>query len=132
MSEESYVESETSSYEEPSSLPYEGSTESGHPQVNFMGNTYDLLAVSGVVTSLILMFICLTCNMGFYCLPFIPLGLGLLGLLTAQDAVDAKRTQTLSWVNIGIAGAILLIGVICMVLYIGLMVFIAAEGGFEN
>jgi len=100
--------------------------------VSFMGNTYDLLAVSGMVTCLILMFICLTCNMGFYCLPFIPLGLGLLGLLTAQDAVDARRTQTLSWVNIAIAGVILLIGVIFMVLYIGLMVFIAAEGGFEN
>ncbi len=132
MSEEPYVESETSAYEEPSSLPYEGPTESGHPQVSFMGNTYDLLAVSGMVSSLILMFICLTCNMGFYCLPFIPLGLGLFGLLTAQDAIDAKRTQTLSWVNIGIAAAILLIGMLFLILYIGLMVFIAAEGGFEN
>ena len=47
------------------------------PQVTFMGNNYDLASLAAVITAAILMLMCVSCNMGFYCLPVIPLVLGI-------------------------------------------------------
>ena len=83
-----------------------GDVPAGKPQVTFMGNTIDLSALSAVMASAIVAFSCLTCNVGYYCLPLIPLLLGIVGLVAAREAVDEQRTRWMSWVGVGVGGGI--------------------------
>jgi hypothetical protein len=102
----------------------------GKPDVTFMGNSYDLSAVVGLTTGAIVLLSCLTCNLGFYCLPFVPMVLGVVGLLAAKDAVNPERTRLLSWLSVGSGALILLLIAVFVVLYLGFIVFvIAAENG---
>jgi len=61
--------------------------------VTFMGNTYDLAALGALGSGAVVLFSCLTCNLGYYCLPFIPLLLGLVGIVSAREAIDKERTR---------------------------------------
>lgn len=61
--------------------------------VTFMGNTYDLAALGALASGALVLFSCVTCNLGFYCLPFIPLLLGLVGIVSAREAVNEERTK---------------------------------------
>jgi len=83
----------------------------GRRTVTFMGNTYDLAALGALASGALVLFSCVTCNMGFYCLPFIPLLLGLVGIISAREAVDEKRTRLWSWLGAG-AGIIILVGLV--------------------
>ena len=80
----------------------------GRRTVTFMGNTYDLAALGALGSGALMLFSCLTCNIGYYCLPFIPLLLGLVGIVSAREAVNKERTQLWSWLGIG-AGVIVLV-----------------------
>jgi hypothetical protein len=91
------------------------------PEVTFMGNTYDLTALGALVSALLLVFICFSCNIGIYCLPFIPLLLGLIGVFTARQAVDRQRTAVMSWIGIGAGALTLLMIFVGVVLYFGLI-----------
>jgi hypothetical protein len=99
------------------------------PAITFMGNAYDLAALGALAGGLLGLFVCLTCSYGAYCLPLVPLVLGLIGLLTARQAVDEQRTRTMSWIALGIGGGMLLLMVVCIVLYIGILVLPLAIGG---
>ncbi len=104
------------------------------PEITFQGNSYDLMSVVGVSIGGMTLFTCATCNLGFYCLPIIPVILGLIGLVAAKVSVDPERTKLLSWIGIGTGGLIILIIITFIALYIGLYAFIifmalAAEGG---
>jgi hypothetical protein len=100
------------------------------PTVTFLGNTYDLMAVVGATIAGMTLFTCATCNFGFYCLPIIPILLGIVGLFTTREAVDPDRTRLLSWVSIGVGAAILLLIVVFVALYFGFIFFvIAADNG---
>jgi hypothetical protein len=67
--------------------------------------------------------------LGVYLLPFLPLILGLIGLITAKDSVNPERTRLLSWISIGSGAAILLLILLVIILYLGFFVFaIASEG----
>ena len=101
----------------------------GRPAVTFMGNAYDLTALGALVTGLMLAFICLTCNMGLYCLPFIPIGAGVVGLITARQAVNQERTQVWSWLGVGIGGVFLLLMAAVIVAYIGFFVLAIIVSG---
>lgn len=92
------------------------------PQVTFMGNSYDLTAVVAVVIGGVIAFSCVTCNMGYYCLPIVPVVLGLVGLLSAEDSVDPSRTRLLSWLGVGGGGIVLLLMVLALVLYFGFII----------
>ncbi len=81
--------------------------------ITFMGNTYDLAALGALASGALVLFSCATCNMGFYCLPFIPLLLGLVGIISAREAVDEKRTRLWSWLGAG-AGIVVLVGLVVM------------------
>lgn len=80
----------------------------GRRTVTFMGNTYDLAALGALGSGALVLFSCLTCNLGYYCLPFIPLLLGLVGIVSAREAVNKERTQLWSWLGIG-AGVIVIV-----------------------
>ena len=98
------------------------------PQVTFMGNSYDLTAVVAVVTGGVIAFSCLTCNLGYYCLPVVPVVLGLVGLLSAEDSVDPSRTRLLSWLGVGGGGIVLLLMVLALVLYLGFIILAIVLG----
>jgi len=100
------------------------------PTFMFMGNTYDLMAVVGTTIAGTALFTCTTCNFGFYCLPVIPVLLGIVGLLTTRDAVDPDRTRLLSWISIGIGAAIFILLVLFIALYVGFIFYtITANSG---
>ncbi len=100
-------------------------------QVTFMGNTYDLMSVVAVVTGGLVLVSCLTCNVGFYCLPLVPIVLGLVGLLSAHQSVDEKRTRLFSWLGIASGGLLLLLLLVVVALYVGFIVFMIALGEFD-
>jgi hypothetical protein len=99
------------------------------PVVTFEGNNYDLAAVVGVTIGGIVLLSCATCNLGFYVLPFLPIILGLVGLLTAKDSVNPERTKLLSWLSLGSGALILLLILLLVIAYIAIIVIaIASEG----
>jgi hypothetical protein len=111
-------------------LPPEGSTRA---TVTFMGNTYDLFALVGVTIGGVVLMTCVTCNLGYYCLPFVPIVLGVIGLATAGDSVNPERTRLLSWISLGSGAVILLLIILAIALYIGFIIFAIAmdnNGGF--
>jgi hypothetical protein len=89
------------------------------PSVTFQGNTYDLMALGSLVVGGLVLFSCLTCNTGIYCLPLVPIALGTIGLIGARQSVQADRTRLWSWLGIAAGVMILLLIVLAMVLYIG-------------
>jgi len=99
------------------------------PTVTFMGNTYDLASLGALISGSLLMFMCLTCNQGIFCLPFVPIVVGVIGLLSADQAVDAKRTKLWSWLGVGMGGAVLALIGIAVLLYVALFVFVVIASG---
>jgi hypothetical protein len=92
---------------------------SAAPSVTFQANTYDLVALGSLASGALVLFSCLTCNMGFYCLPLLPLALGIVGLVGARQAVQAERTRLWSWLGIAAGAIILLLFLLAILLYIG-------------
>jgi hypothetical protein len=99
------------------------------PIVTFEGNNYDLAAVVGVTIGGIVLLSCATCNLGFYVLPFLPIILGLVGLLTARDSVNPERTKFLSWLSLGSGALILLLILFLVIVYIAIIVIAVASEG---
>jgi hypothetical protein len=115
----------------------EVSAERPKPIVTFMGNSYDLASVVAVTVGGVVLFTCFTCNMGFYCLPLIPVILGIIALVSAKDSVNPERTKKLSWIGIGSGVAIIILAVLAIVAYfvfiffvIGLDSMSSGYGGF--
>jgi hypothetical protein len=117
--------------EPPSPSPAAGENGS-KPIITFQGNSYDLTSVVGLTTGAVVLLACATCNLGYYCLPFVPIILGIIGLVAAKDSVDPDRTKLLSWLSVGSGAIILLLIFIFVALYIGFIVFVvlAENGGF--
>ena len=101
------------------------------PSVTFEGNNYDLMAIVGVTIGAAVLLSCATLNLGWYCLPIVPLILGGIGLATAKDSVNPERTRLLSWLSLGAGALILGLIVLGILAYILFIVFaIADSGGF--
>ena len=98
------------------------------PEATFRGNTYDLAALGALASGAVVLFSCLTCNLGFYCLPFVPIVLGLIGVLAARQSVDEQRTRVWSWLGIAAGGFILLLIIAGVVLYIAFIVLAVVAG----
>jgi len=86
----------------------------GRRTVTFMGNTYDLAALGALSSGVLVLFSCLTCNLGYYCLPFIPLLLGLVGIVSAREAVNKERTRLWSWLGIGAGIVVIVAGILAV------------------
>jgi hypothetical protein len=89
------------------------------PLVTFQGNTYDLMSLGSLVVGALVLFSCLTCNAGFYCLPLVPIALGTIGLIGAHQSVQADRTRLWSWLGIAAGVIILLLLLLAIMLYVG-------------
>jgi hypothetical protein len=87
----------------------------GRRTVTFMGNTYDLAALGALGSGAVVLFSCLTCNLGYYCLPFIPLLLGLVGIISAREAVNKERTRLWSWLGIGASIVVIVAGMLAVI-----------------
>jgi hypothetical protein len=99
------------------------------PEATFRGNTYDLAALGALTTGVVVLFSCLTCGFGFYCLPLVPLILGLIGLLSARQSVEEERTRLWSWLGIAAGGLMVLLIIAGVVLYIAFIVLAVVAGG---
>ena len=128
------AEAETSVLSEETGSPLVPvSAESGtKPAITFRGNSYDLASVVGLTIGAMVLLSCLTCNVAYYCLPVVPVILGIIGLVAAKDSVDPDRTKLLSWLSLGSGAIILLLIFLFVVAYVGLIVFavMAENGGF--
>lgn len=70
------------------------------PQQKYSGNDYDVYAlVAGTLGGSTLL-MCMTYNMALYCLPILPLVLGIITLRNAHLSVDQRRTRNLAWLGI--------------------------------
>jgi len=87
----------------------------GQRTITFMGNTYDLAALGALGSGVLVLFSCLTCNLGYYCLPVIPILLGLLGITSARDAINKERTQLWSWLGIGAGIVVIVAGILSVI-----------------
>ena len=104
---------------------------SSGPRVTFRGNSYDLVSLVSLATGGLILFTCLTCNLGYYCMPIIPMALGLVGVLSAHQAVDARRTRLWSWLGIAAGGLMLLLILVVVALYVGFIVLLIAVGELD-
>lgn len=91
----------------------------------FAGNAYDLASLGALACAAVLLFLCGTCNMGFYCLPPFAVVLGVVGLIAARQAVNPLRTRIWSWIGVGSGVLVLLLAAIAFVLYVGLILLMA-------
>jgi hypothetical protein len=91
----------------------------------FTGNAYDLTSLVALACAGMLLFLCGTCNMGFYCLPPLAVILGVIGLIAARQAVDPMRTRIWSWIGVSSGVLVLLLVAVGFVLYVGLILLMA-------
>ena len=111
--------------------PVEMDENRAKPAATLHGNAYDMTALGALASGALLLFLCLTCNMGFYCLPFFPLILGILGVATAHHAVNRGQSRAMAWAGLGSGLLVFLIMIAGMLLYIGLIVLvILSESSF--
>jgi hypothetical protein len=99
------------------------------PKVTFRGNSYDLIAMGSLASAALILFTCVTCGMGYYCLPVLSVVLGAIGVLSARQAVEVERTRLWSWLGLAGGGILLLLMAVCFVLYIAFIVIAAVSGG---
>jgi hypothetical protein len=98
------------------------------PRITFRGNSYDLAAFASLISGGLLLASCLTCNSLFYCLPVVPIALGVIGVAAAHQSGDARRTRLWSWIGIAAGGLILLLILAAVVLYIGFIILMITIG----
>lgn len=99
------------------------SAKTHHPSVTLRGNSYDLTALLTLVIGAVVLLMCVTLGQFVYCLPFIGIVLGIIGLVMAKDAVNPNQTRLLSWLGIGGSGATLLLGLLMIFAYIACILF---------
>jgi hypothetical protein len=97
------------------------------PQVTFRGNSYDLISLGSLVTGGLILLSCVTCGMGYYCMPVIAVILGAIGVLGARQAVDGERTRLWSWLGIAAGGILLLLMAAAFVFYIAFIILAATS-----
>jgi len=103
--------------------------QTSRPQVTFMGNSYDLVAVVAATVGGLMAASCLTCNTIWYCMPVGAIVLGLVGLLSTKEAIDADRTRLLSWIGVAGGAVVLLLVVLGIIAYVALIGFAIVAGG---
>lgn len=103
-------------------------------RTTFLGNTYDLAALGALGSGVLALLSCVTCNTVYYCLPLLPIALGVVGLVAAERSVNASRTRTWSWIGIAAGIVIVLVTLAAIVLYIAfvaLMLYVSYTGKLD-
>lgn len=83
----------------------------------------------GVIIGAVTVLSCASFGLATYCMPLLPVILGVVGLAAAKDSVNPERTRLLSWISIGMGGIILLLILALVVLYIVFFGFAIANEG---
>jgi hypothetical protein len=99
-------------------------------EITLYGNPYDLAALVALITGATVLMLYLTCGMGSYCLPLVPIVAGIIGLTSAARADDPKRTRLYSWLGIGAGTLYILLALALALIYVALMIYLAASGEF--
>lgn len=102
----------------------ESETVSSEPKATMRGNAFDLTSLGALASGVLMLFMCLSCNLGFYCLPALPIILGVVGLATARKAVNREQSQTMSWVGLAAGGLSILLMAAGFIFYIGLYILL--------
>ena len=93
-------------------------------KTTFRANGLDVTALGALASGILVLVSCLTCGQAFYCLPLLPLVLGLVGLAMAKDAVNPKRTRLWSWLGIGSSTATILLLALAIAGYLSFILFL--------
>ncbi len=112
-------------------IPSSNSNIEGLPRATFFGNAYDLTALGALVSGILVLGSCLTCNTATYCLPVLPIALGVVGLVAANQSVDARRTRIWSWIGIAAGVLLILLALAAVVLYVAFVVLLVYLGELE-
>ncbi|MGC8877819.1 MAG: hypothetical protein ACP5R2_01170 [Anaerolineae bacterium] len=103
-------------------------------RATFLGNTYDLAALGALGSGVLALLSCVTCNTIYGCLPLLPIALGVVGLVAAEQSVNARRTRTWSWMGIAAGIVIMLVTLAAIALYIAfvaLMLYMDYTGNLD-
>ena len=99
------------------------------PEKKYSGNDYDLYAVVAGTLGGSTLLMCMSFNMALYCLPIVPLILGIIALRKASASVDPQRTRNLAWLGIAGGGMGMLFLLAMIVLMVGYLLFFIAMFG---
>ncbi|MBN2005909.1 MAG: hypothetical protein JXA21_21305 [Anaerolineae bacterium] len=79
------------------------------------GNAADFTALGALASGLLTLFLCLSCGTGLWCLPALPVGLGVAGLLMAKRAVGEERSRRWSVIGLVAGMAVVAFLVLAMI-----------------
>ncbi len=88
----------------------------------YQGNKYDVYALTAGTLGGTALALCFSGNFLLYCLPVVPLVLGIVALRNARSAVDPQRTRNLAWLGIaggGLGTLLTLFMILLIILYFG-------------
>ncbi len=97
----------------------------------YRGNQYDVYSMLAATLGGTVLALCFSANVGFYCLPIVPLVLGIIAYRNARTSVDPQRTRNLALLGIAGGGLGTLLA-ICMIMFLVLyfgFIFLAIGGG---
>ncbi len=115
----------------PASVPPQVPPSPPLPLKEYQGNQYDLYSLLAGVLGGSTLLMCISGGMAYYCLPIVPLILGIIALRRAKTAADPQRTRTLAWVGIaggGLGTLFLLLMLVLLVLYFAFIFSIIVAG----
>ena len=98
----------------------------------YKGNAYDLTSLIALISGIGFLFLCLTCNLGYYLIPFLAIILGTVGVVMAHKSVNPERTRLLSWLGIGSGVIVALIILAGIALYIFFIILIIRSSGYSQ
>jgi len=108
-------------------------SEANPPLATWHANGSDLTALAALSSGLLMVFTCLTCNLGFYCLPVLPVLLGVIGVAIASRAVNPRQSKLWSWIGLGSGAVVILLIIAGVVLYFAfLLVIILTQGDYST
>ncbi|MGB8644139.1 MAG: hypothetical protein WCF84_02805 [Anaerolineae bacterium] len=97
----------------------------------YRGNQYDLYSLLAGTLGGATLLMCFSGGIAYYCLPIVPLVLGIIALRRANTAADPRRTRNLAWIGIaggGIGTLLLLVMIAFFVLYLGIIFAVIGSG----
>ncbi len=83
----------------------------------YQGNKYDVYSLIAATLGGSTLLMCLTSNAALYCLPIVPLVLGIIALRKSHTAIDPQRTRNLAWLGIA-GGGIGTLFALCMLMFL--------------
>ncbi len=100
----------------------------------YRGNQYDLYSLLAGTLGGATLLMCVSGGMAYYCLPIVPLVLGIIALRKAGTAADPGRTRTLAWLGIaggGIGTLLLILMAVLLIVYFA-FIFTMISAGIQS